>query len=115
VVIGDKTAPFPSGFVKFFAEYARFRLQNLPCLTKNALLFSLKNHFRRKYSDEICGKQVFSQAKMADSSKDSKHKTRKICALCDGLPSPLPHLRISAYFPIRRTASRHFVRLTPST
>jgi hypothetical protein len=48
VVIGDRTAPFPAGFVKFFAEYARFRLQNLPRPTKNGLLFSLKNHFRRK-------------------------------------------------------------------
>jgi hypothetical protein len=48
VVVGDKITPFPPGFVKFFAEYARFRLQNLPCLTKNGLLFPLKNHFRRK-------------------------------------------------------------------
>jgi len=27
---GDKKAPFPAGFVKFFAENTRFRLQNLP-------------------------------------------------------------------------------------
>jgi len=30
VGFGDKKALFPPGFVKFFAEYARFRLQNLP-------------------------------------------------------------------------------------
>ena len=27
---GVEKALFPTGFVKFFAEYARFRLQNLP-------------------------------------------------------------------------------------
>jgi hypothetical protein len=31
---GDGKALFPTGFVKFFAEYARFRLQNLPHQSK---------------------------------------------------------------------------------
>jgi hypothetical protein len=31
---GDGKALFPTGFVKFFAEYARFRLQNLPNQSK---------------------------------------------------------------------------------
>jgi hypothetical protein len=30
----DGKALFPTGFVKFFAEYARFRLQNLPNQSK---------------------------------------------------------------------------------
>jgi hypothetical protein len=31
---GDGKALFPTGFVKFLAEYARFRLQNLPHQSK---------------------------------------------------------------------------------
>jgi hypothetical protein len=31
---GDGKALFPTGFVTFFAEYARFRLQNLPHQSK---------------------------------------------------------------------------------
>jgi len=45
---GDGKALFPTGFVKFFAEYARFRLQNLPDPSKKWLFPSLKSLHRNK-------------------------------------------------------------------
>jgi hypothetical protein len=45
---GDGKALFPTGFVKFFAEYARFRLQNLPDQSKKWQFPSLKALHRNK-------------------------------------------------------------------
>jgi hypothetical protein len=45
---GDKKALFPTGFVKFFVEYTRFRLQNLPNQSKKWRFFSLKATHRNK-------------------------------------------------------------------
>jgi len=45
---GDKKALFPTGFVKLFAEYTRFRLQNLPNQSKKWHFFSLKAAHRNK-------------------------------------------------------------------
>jgi hypothetical protein len=45
---GDGKALFPTGFVKFFAEYAQFRLQNLPDQSKKWQFPSLKALHRNK-------------------------------------------------------------------
>jgi hypothetical protein len=45
---GDKKAIFPPGFVKFFVEYTRFRLQNLPNQPKKWRFFSIKAAHRNK-------------------------------------------------------------------
>ncbi|MCW5921997.1 MAG: hypothetical protein KIS77_06640 [Saprospiraceae bacterium] len=45
---GEGKALFPTGFVKFFGEYARFRLQNLPCQSKKWQSPSLKALHRDK-------------------------------------------------------------------
>jgi len=44
----EEKALFLTGFVKFFAEYARFRLQNLPRQPKKWQLSSLKALHRNK-------------------------------------------------------------------
>ncbi len=45
---GGEKALFPPGRVKFFAEYARFRLQNLPCQPKKWHFSPLKGLHRNK-------------------------------------------------------------------
>jgi hypothetical protein len=45
---GGKQALLSAGCVKFFAEYARFRLQNLPYQPKKWQFFPLKAFHRNK-------------------------------------------------------------------
>jgi hypothetical protein len=53
---GDGKALFPTGFVKFFAEYTRFRLQNLPNQSKKWQFPSLKALHRNKSIEQFACK-----------------------------------------------------------